>query len=55
MGARRFGTGFGYRDDGGRLAREKLPVALAANAASLGARAVNVIGIDELRAALGEG
>lgn len=37
LGSQRFGTAYRYRDDSGRLAGDKLPVDLAANAASLGA------------------
>ena len=40
--------------ESGRLEGETLPVDLAANAASLGARAIRVDGIGELRAALAE-
>ena len=54
VGAQRFGTSYRYRAESGRLEGEPLPVDLAANAASLGARAVRVEGVDELRAALAE-
>ena len=54
VGAQRFGTRYRYRDESGRLEGETLPVDLAANAASLGARAIRVEGIGELRAALAE-
>jgi 3D-(3,5/4)-trihydroxycyclohexane-1,2-dione acylhydrolase (decyclizing) len=53
VGAQRFGTQYRFRDAGsGRLDGEKLPVDLAANAASLGARVVRAEGMVELRAAL---
>lgn len=42
LGSQRFGTAYRYRGDAGRLDGEKLPVDLAANAASLGADVVNV-------------
>ena len=54
VGAQRFGTRYRYRAESGRLEGETLPVDLAANAASLGARAVRVEGVGELRAALAE-
>jgi len=37
LGSQRFGTSYRYRSEDGRLAGDKLPVDLAANAASLGA------------------
>jgi 3D-(3,5/4)-trihydroxycyclohexane-1,2-dione acylhydrolase (decyclizing) len=55
VGGQRFGTQYRFRNrDSGRLDGEVLPVDLAANAASLGARAVRVDGIAELRAALAD-
>ncbi len=54
VGAQRFGTRYRFRTASGRLEGDKLPVDLAANAASLGARAVRVDGIAELRAALAQ-
>ncbi|MFG1933930.1 3D-(3,5/4)-trihydroxycyclohexane-1,2-dione acylhydrolase (decyclizing) [Mycobacterium sp. NPDC048908] len=42
LGSQRFGTAYRYRDDSGRLAGDKLPVDLAANAASLGAEVIKV-------------
>ncbi len=42
LGSQRFGTSYRYRDDTGRLAGDKLPVDLAANAASLGAEVIKV-------------
>jgi 3D-(3,5/4)-trihydroxycyclohexane-1,2-dione acylhydrolase (decyclizing) len=42
LGSQRFGTSYRYRDDSGRLAGDKLPVDLAANAASLGAEVIKV-------------
>jgi 3D-(3,5/4)-trihydroxycyclohexane-1,2-dione acylhydrolase (decyclizing) len=52
VGSQRFGTRYRYRDAAGRLEGDLLPVDLAANAASLGARAIKVDGIAALRAAL---
>ncbi len=52
VGSQRFGTRYRYRDASGRLEGDLLPVDLAANAASLGARAVKVDGIDAFRTAL---
>lgn len=49
VGSQRFGTAYRYRDTD-----EKLPVDLAANAASLGARAIDTHRIDEFEAALRE-
>jgi len=55
VGSQRFGTRYRYRSEAsGRLDGDLLPVDLAANAASLGCRAVRVATIDELRAALRE-
>ncbi len=42
LGSQRFGTSYRYRDDSGRLTGDKLPVDLAANAASLGAEVIKV-------------
>jgi len=53
LGTQRFGTAYRYRgEDSGRLDGDHLPVDLAANAASLGARVVRADSIEELRAAL---
>ena len=53
VGAQRFGTSYRYRKEAtGRLDGERLPVDLAANAASLGARSERVATIAELRTAL---
>jgi 3D-(3,5/4)-trihydroxycyclohexane-1,2-dione acylhydrolase (decyclizing) len=43
LGSQRFGTAYRYRTDDGRLDGAKLPVDLAANAASLGADVVKVV------------
>jgi 3D-(3,5/4)-trihydroxycyclohexane-1,2-dione acylhydrolase (decyclizing) len=42
LGSQRFGTSYRYRDDSGRLQGDKLPIDLAANAASLGAEVIRV-------------
>ena len=42
LGSQRFGTAYRYRGDDGRLDGERLPVDLAANAASLGADVIKV-------------
>ena len=42
LGSQRFGTSYRYRSDDGRLDGGKLPVDLAANAASLGADVIRV-------------
>ncbi|HEY5093430.1 MAG TPA: 3D-(3,5/4)-trihydroxycyclohexane-1,2-dione acylhydrolase (decyclizing) [Acidimicrobiales bacterium] len=52
VGVERFGTNYRFRDANGQLAGEKLPVDLAANAASLGATVLRVASIVELREAL---
>jgi 3D-(3,5/4)-trihydroxycyclohexane-1,2-dione acylhydrolase (decyclizing) len=52
LGSQRFGTAYRYRASDGRLDGDKLPVDLAANAASLGAAVLAVAGIDEFRAAV---
>ena len=49
VGSQRFGTKYRYRDSD-----ETLPVDLAANAASLGARAIDTHGIEEFETALRE-
>lgn len=51
LGSQRFGTAYRYRTDTG-LDGDKLPVDLAANAASLGADVLQVSGIDDFRAAV---
>jgi 3D-(3,5/4)-trihydroxycyclohexane-1,2-dione acylhydrolase (decyclizing) len=51
LGSQRFGTAYRYRTKSG-LDGGKLPVDLAANAASLGADVLPVAGIDEFRAAV---
>jgi 3D-(3,5/4)-trihydroxycyclohexane-1,2-dione acylhydrolase (decyclizing) len=43
LGSQRFGTYYRYRSDDGRLDGAKLPVDLAANAASLGADVIRVV------------
>jgi 3D-(3,5/4)-trihydroxycyclohexane-1,2-dione acylhydrolase (decyclizing) len=51
VGTQRFGTRYRYRDPmTGRLEGDRLPVDLAANAASLGARVERAATIEELRA-----
>ncbi|HET8718624.1 MAG TPA: 3D-(3,5/4)-trihydroxycyclohexane-1,2-dione acylhydrolase (decyclizing) [Nocardioidaceae bacterium] len=53
VGSQRFGTRYRYRNpDTGRLDGQELPVDLAANAESLGARVLRASGVEELRAAL---
>jgi 3D-(3,5/4)-trihydroxycyclohexane-1,2-dione acylhydrolase (decyclizing) len=55
VGGERFGTRYRYRDAGsGRLDGGVLPVDLAANAASLGARVLRADGVADLRAKLAE-
>jgi 3D-(3,5/4)-trihydroxycyclohexane-1,2-dione acylhydrolase (decyclizing) len=51
-GSGRFGTKFRHRDDHGHFEGDLLPVDLAANAASLGARVFNARSVGELRDAL---
>ena len=51
-GSNRFGTRFRYRDADGEFEGDLLPVDLAANAASLGARVLSVRSVGELRDAL---
>ena len=53
LGSQRFGTAYRYRDPRtGRLDGNRLPVDLAANAASLGAHVIRVATIEEFREAL---
>ena len=55
LGSQRFGTASRYRSpSSGRLDGAPLPIDLAANAASLGARVLSAAGIPALRAALAE-
>jgi 3D-(3,5/4)-trihydroxycyclohexane-1,2-dione acylhydrolase (decyclizing) len=54
VGVERFGTNYRFRDASGHLAGEKLPVDLAANAASLGATVLRAADIVELRDALAQ-
>jgi 3D-(3,5/4)-trihydroxycyclohexane-1,2-dione acylhydrolase (decyclizing) len=55
VGSQRFGTRYRYRDpESGRLDGEVLPVDLAANAESLGARVFRAKSVDELRGHLAE-
>jgi len=55
VGSQRFGTSYRFRNPAsGRLDGDVLPVDLAANAASLGARVERVATIDELRACLAD-
>jgi 3D-(3,5/4)-trihydroxycyclohexane-1,2-dione acylhydrolase (decyclizing) len=53
LGSQRFGTAYRYRNpQTGALDGERLPVDLAANAASLGARAIDTTSIDDFETAL---
>jgi 3D-(3,5/4)-trihydroxycyclohexane-1,2-dione acylhydrolase (decyclizing) len=53
VGSQRFGTRYRYRsDESGQLDGDRLPVDLAANAASLGAEVISVRTIEEFRAAI---
>jgi 3D-(3,5/4)-trihydroxycyclohexane-1,2-dione acylhydrolase (decyclizing) len=52
VGVERFGTKYRFRDAQGQLAGERLPVDLAANAASLGATVLRAANMVELRDAL---
>jgi 3D-(3,5/4)-trihydroxycyclohexane-1,2-dione acylhydrolase (decyclizing) len=52
VGVERFGTTYRYRDQAGQLAGDKLPLDLAANAASLGAQVIRANNLEEFRAAL---
>ncbi|WP_046471705.1 3D-(3,5/4)-trihydroxycyclohexane-1,2-dione acylhydrolase (decyclizing) [Allosalinactinospora lopnorensis] len=55
LGSQRFGTRYRYRDpESGLLEGATLPVDLAANAASLGARVVRAHGIKEFREAIAQ-
>ncbi|HEX9063770.1 MAG TPA: thiamine pyrophosphate-dependent enzyme, partial [Streptosporangiaceae bacterium] len=55
VGSQRFGTAYRFRNSStGRLDGEVLPVDLAANAASFGARVIRADGIAELTAALAD-
>lgn len=54
LGSQRFGTSYEFRGEGGRLDGGHLPIDLAANARSLGARVIEVHSHDELVAALAE-
>lgn len=55
VGVQRYGTRYRYRDErSGRLDGERLPVDLAANAESLGARVLRAGDIHEFRTAFGE-
>ena len=53
LGSQRFGTRYRFRTGSG-LDGDKLPVDLAANAASLGAQVIRVSGVSELEKALAE-
>ena len=52
VGVERFGTKYRYRNNAGQLAGDKLPLDLAANAASLGAQVIRAANLEEFRAAL---
>ncbi len=54
LGSQRFGTSYRYRSESGRLDGDKLPVDLAANAASLGVHVVRVDSRDGLAEAIRE-
>ncbi|MDT7744602.1 MAG: hypothetical protein QOE59_3680 [Actinomycetota bacterium] len=54
LGSQRFGTRYRYRGGSGRLDGDRLPVDLAANAASLGVRVIRARTSDELADALRE-
>lgn len=55
VGSQRYGTRYRYRDPGtGHLSGDKLPIDLAKNAESLGARVIRADGTKELRAALAQ-
>jgi 3D-(3,5/4)-trihydroxycyclohexane-1,2-dione acylhydrolase (decyclizing) len=55
LGSQRFGTKYRYRDTGtGRLDGDRLPIDLAANARSLGARVIEVHSGSELEQAIKE-
>ncbi|MGN6132130.1 MAG: 3D-(3,5/4)-trihydroxycyclohexane-1,2-dione acylhydrolase (decyclizing) [Nocardioidaceae bacterium] len=52
LGSQRFGTRYRYRSASGRLDGDRLPVDLAANAASLGVHVVRAADADQLAAAI---
>jgi 3D-(3,5/4)-trihydroxycyclohexane-1,2-dione acylhydrolase (decyclizing) len=52
LGSQRFGTRYRYRSPSGRLDGDKLPVDLAANAASLGVQVVRAADAEQLAAAI---
>ena len=52
IGSQRFGTAYRYRTSSGRLDGDRLPIDLAANAASLGADVLRVNTVADLRPAL---
>jgi 3D-(3,5/4)-trihydroxycyclohexane-1,2-dione acylhydrolase (decyclizing) len=52
LGSQRFGTAYRYRGENGRLDGTKLPIDLAANAASLGAQVIRVNTAAEFRDAI---
>jgi 3D-(3,5/4)-trihydroxycyclohexane-1,2-dione acylhydrolase (decyclizing) len=52
LGSQRFGTSYRYRSDSGRLDGDRLPIDLAANAASLGVHVVRAPDADALAAAI---
>jgi 3D-(3,5/4)-trihydroxycyclohexane-1,2-dione acylhydrolase (decyclizing) len=54
LGSQRFGTKYRYRSESGHLDGERLPVDLAANARSLGARVIEVHSRNELELAIAE-
>lgn len=54
VGGNRFGTQYRYRDSGGQLAGDVLPVDLAANAASLGAQVLRPGDLEAVRDALAD-
>jgi 3D-(3,5/4)-trihydroxycyclohexane-1,2-dione acylhydrolase (decyclizing) len=52
LGSQRFGTSYRYRSESGRLDGDKLPIDLAANAASLGVAVVRATTTDEVADAI---
>jgi 3D-(3,5/4)-trihydroxycyclohexane-1,2-dione acylhydrolase (decyclizing) len=54
LGSQRFGTAYRYRGEDGRISGDRLPVDLAANAASLGATVIKAATVDELKTALAQ-
>ncbi len=54
LGSQRFGTKYRYRSESGHLDGERLPVDLAANARSLGARVIEVHSRSELEQAIAD-